>query len=98
MKLRQNRQVLVLVSLLDGPKHGYAIMTDIRSFAGTELGPGTLYGAISSLERDGLIEPMKASDGRQPYRLTEQGLDRARHELADLERVASEGMRRLAPS
>ena len=98
MKLRQNRQVLVLVSLLDGSKHGYAIMTDIRSFAGVELGPGTLYGAISSLERDGLIEPMQASDGRQPYRLTEQGLDRARRELADLERIASEGMRRLAPS
>jgi DNA-binding PadR family transcriptional regulator len=98
MKLRQNRQVLVLVSLLDGPKHGYAIMTDIRSFAGVELGPGTLYGAISSLERDGLIEPIGASDERRPYRLTEQGLDRARRELADLQQIAHEGMRRLAPS
>ena len=37
--------VLILTSLADGPKHGYALIQDIKSFAGLELGPGTLYGA-----------------------------------------------------
>ena len=48
--------VLILVSLADGPKHGYALQQDIEAFAGVRLGPGTLYGAISRLEQRGLIE------------------------------------------
>src|ERR1700760_5116198 len=43
--------VLVLISLADGPKHGYALIQDIRELAGVELGPGTLYGALDRLER-----------------------------------------------
>jgi DNA-binding PadR family transcriptional regulator len=42
--------LLVLTSLADGPKHGYAITVDIEEFAGVRLGPGTLYGALSRLE------------------------------------------------
>jgi len=38
--------ILILASLADGDKHGYAIMEDIQVFAGIRLGPGTLYGAI----------------------------------------------------
>ena len=34
--------LLVLASLADGEKHGYAMMADIQAFAGVELGPGTL--------------------------------------------------------
>ena len=44
-----DRRLLVLVSLSDSPKHGYAMQQDIQAFAGIRLGPGTLYGAISSL-------------------------------------------------
>src|ERR1700728_2070612 len=47
--------VLILTSLADGPKHGYALIQDIKGFAGLELGPGTLYGALDRLERLGLI-------------------------------------------
>ncbi|MBX7186674.1 MAG: PadR family transcriptional regulator, partial [Vicinamibacteria bacterium] len=42
--------LLVLASLADDDKHGYAMMADIRKFAGVDLGPGTLYGAITRLE------------------------------------------------
>ena len=59
--------LLVLVSLCDGPKHGYSMQRDIETFAGTRLGPGTLYGAITTLERDGLIEAMPSADRRRPY-------------------------------
>ena len=37
----------ILVSLSDGPKHGYAIMTDVESISGSPMGPGTLYGALA---------------------------------------------------
>ena len=37
--------MLILISLADGPKHGYAMIEDILSVAGVRLGPGTLYGA-----------------------------------------------------
>ena len=41
--------MLILASLADGPKHGYAIMKDIESFPGNKIGPGTLYTAITRL-------------------------------------------------
>ena len=63
----------ILVSLSDGPKHGYAIMTDVEAISGSPMGPGTLYGALARLERRGLIEPLEAVDRRRPYRLTGLG-------------------------
>ena len=52
--------LLILTSLSDGPKHGYAIMTDIAAFSGVGMEPGTLYGALSRLERRGWIRPLAA--------------------------------------
>ena len=49
----------ILVSLSGGPKHGYAIMTDVEAMTGDPLGPGTLYGALARLERRGLIEALE---------------------------------------
>ena len=34
--------LLILISLADGPKHGYAMVEDIAGVAGVRLGPGTL--------------------------------------------------------
>ena len=50
--------LLVLASLADGEKHGYAMMEDIQRFANVRLGPGTLYGAITRLEQRGWIRPV----------------------------------------
>ena len=58
----------ILVSLSDGPKHGYAIMTDVERISGGPLGPGTLYGALARLERRGLIEALEPEERRRPYR------------------------------
>jgi DNA-binding PadR family transcriptional regulator len=44
---------LILASLANGSKHGYAMMEDIRQYSGTQLEPGTLYGAIVRLEKQG---------------------------------------------
>jgi DNA-binding PadR family transcriptional regulator len=35
-------ELLILASLANGSRHGYAMMQDIESFSGTRLGPGTL--------------------------------------------------------
>ena len=43
--------LLILASLAEGERHGYAIMEDIERFADVRLGPGTLYGAITRLGR-----------------------------------------------
>jgi DNA-binding PadR family transcriptional regulator len=43
--------LLIMISLADGPKHGYAMTQDIEQVSGQKLGPGTLYGAIARLFR-----------------------------------------------
>jgi DNA-binding PadR family transcriptional regulator len=87
--------VLVLTSLADGPKHGYAITTDVEDFAGVHLGPGTLYGALARLESMGLIEALPAEDRRRPYRLTGDGSTALERELQQLQTVSRQGLDRL---
>lgn len=87
--------LLVLASLADGPKHGHAMIEDIARMCGTRLGPGTLYGAIARLERQGWIEPLAAEVRRQPYRITAEGLRVLRAKLSTLHQFATAGMRRL---
>ena len=88
--------LLILISLADGPKHGYAMTEDIASMADIRLGPGTLYGAVARLESRGLIEPIGADDRRNPYRLTGLGERALRLRLGTLEAVARAGRKRLA--
>ena len=87
--------VLILTSLADGSKHGYALIQDIKGFAGLQLGPGTLYGALDRLERMGLIEALPAEERRQPYRITAAGVVALRARLDSIERVSSVGRLRL---
>ena len=88
--------LLILVSLAEGPKHGYAITEDIAAFADVRFGPGSLYGAIARLESRGLIEALKAEDRRNPYRLTALGEKALRARLASMQAVTRIGQRRLA--
>jgi DNA-binding PadR family transcriptional regulator len=88
--------LLILTSLAEGEKHGYALLQDIERFAGVTLGPGTLYGAIGRLEDRGLIEPVAAAERRRPYRLTAAGAQELDEVLGELRRVTDEGRRRLA--
>jgi DNA-binding PadR family transcriptional regulator len=65
--------LLVLASLADGPKHGYAITQDVAKSMGVRLSAGTLYAVISRLEARGLIEPLESDDRRRPYQITAAG-------------------------
>jgi DNA-binding PadR family transcriptional regulator len=87
--------LLILVSLSDGPKHGYAIMADVEAGTGRPMGPGTLYAALARLEERGLIEPLPVVDRRRPYRLTGLGSTVLAEQLRDLAEFASLGLRRL---
>jgi DNA-binding PadR family transcriptional regulator len=87
---------LILSSLADGPKHGYALTKDVEAFADVRLAPGTLYEALTRLEAQGLIEALPSEDRRRPYRLTAAGAAALGEHLADQRRVADVGLRRLA--
>ena len=87
--------LLILASLADGDKHGYAMMEDIQRFADVRLGPGTLYGAITRLEERGLIRPVPSGDRRQPYVITASGRTVLEEQTSNLERVLKTAQRRL---
>ena len=87
--------LLVMASLADGDKHGYAMMEDIERFSGLKLGPGTLYGAITRLEESGWIAPVPSDDRRQPYRLTALGQRSLEAEVAALDDVLKTAKKRL---
>lgn len=86
----------ILISLADGPKHGYAMTEDIERLAGKRPGPGTLYGALTRLEQIGFIERLESTDRRNPYRLTTKGARVLKARLAALETLARAGQKRLA--
>src|SRR5438034_11801179 len=102
----------ILVALADGEAHGYAIMRDIteRSEGSVRLGAGTLYGAISRLLDDGLIEesqerpdPEMDDTRRRYYRLTHFGgrvLAAETKRMADLVRAArsTTAVRKMKPA
>ncbi len=86
---------LILSSLADGPKHGYALTKDVEDFAGVRLAPGTLYEALSRLESQGLIEALAPEDRKRPYRLTAAGATALRAHLDAQRRATETGLRRL---
>jgi len=88
--------LLILISLAEGPKHGYAMTQDIQVMSGQRLGPGTLYGAIARLEDRRWIEPLPAEDRRRPYKLTHSGQKVLRARLEGLRAVTRVGHARLA--
>ena len=87
---------LILSSLADGSKHGYALTKDIQAFAGVRLAPGTLYEVLNRLEGQGLIEALASDDRRRPYRLTAAGAQALHAHLEAQRHVADVGLGRLA--
>jgi DNA-binding PadR family transcriptional regulator len=87
--------LLILASLSDGPKHGYAIMGDVERGTGRPMGAGTLYAALARLEEQGLVEPLPPVDRRRPYRLTAIGASNLAEQLRGLSEFARQGLRQL---
>jgi DNA-binding PadR family transcriptional regulator len=91
-----DRSILILTSLADVPKHGYALIKDIEEFAGVKLGAGTLYGALAKLEEAGLVEALPADERRRPYRITPAGRMLLHERLSEAARIAQVGLGRIA--
>ncbi|MDQ6791664.1 MAG: PadR family transcriptional regulator [Candidatus Dormibacteraeota bacterium] len=87
---------LILTSLADGTKHGYAIQQDIARLSGRRLGPGSLYGAIARLEAAGYISATEAEGPRRPYCLTASGSSALADAVESLQKVTTAASRRLA--
>jgi len=84
--------LLILVSLAQRPRHGYAIMTDVESLSEgrVQLSTGTLYGALQRLLHDRWIEKFaedEAPRGRQAYRLTAVGRKALQAEIARMKQL-----------
>jgi DNA-binding PadR family transcriptional regulator len=88
----------LLLALVDGEAHGYAIMKEVelRSEGRVRIGPGTLYEAIDRLEAQGLIaETQKGAAAftderhRRFYRLTAFGHEVLRAEAQRLAELVS---------
>jgi DNA-binding PadR family transcriptional regulator len=89
--------LLILLSLADQPRHGYAILKDIQKLSDDRvcLSTGTLYGALRRLLEDGWIARFQEEDrsrAKQAYRLTALGRRNLQDEVSrmkQLTRVAS---------
>ena len=64
----------IMLTLIE-PLHGYAVMQKVEKISeGTvKVGPGTLYGVFTTLEKEGLIVKVKEEERRKIYTLTDTG-------------------------
>lgn len=84
--------LLILLSLAEQPRHGYAILKDVEEMSDGRvvLSTGTLYGALGRLLDDRWIErfeELEASRDRQAYRLTPKGKTILQAEVARLRQL-----------
>ena len=84
---------------LKGPNHGYGIVQRVEKMTdgAVRLAPGTLYGSLSKMEKDGVIRFVREQEKRKLYQITELGLAVMEIELKRIERlykIAQEAMER----
>ena len=89
--------LLILGSLVAGPKHGYAIVQDTEREVGVVLGPGRLYAALSRLEERGYVRALAGDERRRPYEITAAGSQVLYERLQAMRRFAIRGLAHLAP-
>lgn len=82
----------ILLSLLH-PGHGYGMMQRIRELSGgrMEMGPGTLYGVLNRMLKEGLIVLAEADGRRKTYAITEAGKDALHTEYQRLKQLVADG-------
>jgi DNA-binding PadR family transcriptional regulator len=80
-----------IMALLSEPRHGYAVMQETTVLTGgrVAIGPGTLYGALTTLEREKLIEFVAEAQRRKTYCLTARGRAVLARQLSRLHLMAS---------
>ena len=86
----------ILLSLVE-PLHGYGVMQKVEliSEGVVKIGPGTLYGAFTTLEKENLICKVGEEDRRKIYTLTSKGSDVLREQVKRLEVMTRNGQHSL---
>ena len=71
------------------PNHGYGIVQTVKELTDSEiiLSPGTMYGSLSKMEKDGLITFVREEDKRKIYQITELGEEVLNLELRRMQRL-----------
>lgn len=92
--------LLILLSLAEKPRHGYALMKDIENLSGgrVRLSTGTLYGALRRLLDDKWIERFEQQDTsreKQAYKLTAAGRRAFESELERMRRLTRAAAARM---
>lgn len=69
--------------------HGYGIVQQVQALTRGEvkLSPGTMYGSLSKMEKDGLIQFVREEDKRKLYRITPLGRQVLELEMHRIERL-----------
>jgi DNA-binding PadR family transcriptional regulator len=91
---------LILASLADQPRHGYALLQDIQQMSDDRviLSTGTLYGALRRLLEEGLIERFQQKDksrDKQAYKLTVEGRRQFQLEIGRMKELMQIGNSRM---
>lgn len=78
-----------IVYCLQKPNHGYGISQQVKQMTGGDLviSAGTMYGTLSKLEKDGLINFVKEEEKRKLYQITDLGADVLKLEIQRIERL-----------
>ena len=92
--------LLILMSLADKPRHGYALLRDIEALSDgrVQMSTGTLYGALRRLLEELWIERFEQDDTsreKQAYRLTAAGRRQLKQELDRMRQLTRAGAARL---
>ena len=69
--------------------HGYNIIRKVEKLTDGEIriSPGTMYGSLSKMEKDGLIRFVREEEKRKIYRITDLGKDVLALEMKRIERL-----------
>lgn len=79
---------------LNVPLHGYGVMQKVKVISENtvNIGPGTLYGAFSSLEEQGMIVKAGETDRRKMFVTTEKGRQVLSEHIRRLEILVRNGL------
>ena len=74
---------------LQKPNHGYGIVQRVEEMTegAIRLAPGTMYGSLAKMEKDGLIQFVREEEKRKIYQITELGTEVLQLELKRIERL-----------
>ena len=82
----------VLLAILK-PGHGYRLMQQVNEASGgrVRMGPGTLYGLLSKMKKDGMIQLQQQDERRKTYALTPLGRNVLKQEFERLQMLVNDG-------